>query len=521
MKKTLLLMATALMMAASALAGGYVTNTNHNAAFLRNPAQDGKIDINALYPNPAGIGFLENGWHLSFNIQSAYQHRDVSSNFGEALNPQLRGLYGLGTINGTPNGLGEKTFEGRAEAPIIPALDVAYVQDKWSAMFHFALGGGGGKCDFDGGLGSFESLAAMLPVAVNAGINQQLAAQYAAAGLPFAPITAVDGYAMDMWMKGRQYYYGFQLQGGYKALDNLNISAGLRAVYASCAYEGFVGNLKVHTSAELPAAVQQAMGIPAGQNVPAAALLGAQGALAADRTVDVTQSGFGLTPVLGIDWRINDQWNVAAKYEFKTKLRLENSTATDDAGNQKSGGLAAYADGVQQAADIPALLTLGAQYNPLQNLHLNVGAHLYFDKQAAQYDSKTGLNNRQEKLDGQTWELLAGVEWDIEDWVTVSAGWQTTNYGLGDNSQYISDMSFVTNSNSIGLGARFNVSKKVAIDVAYFKTLYKHYRVDYDDYNGVGQSFGALAGNPDLKIAGYNDFYRTNDVFGIGVNVQF
>ena len=52
MKKTLLTMAAAFTMVSTALAGGYVTNTNHNAAFLRNPAQDGKIDINALYPNP-------------------------------------------------------------------------------------------------------------------------------------------------------------------------------------------------------------------------------------------------------------------------------------------------------------------------------------------------------------------------------------------------------------------------------------------------------------------------------------
>lgn len=510
MKKTVLTLVAALAVAHSALAGGYVTNTNHNAAFGRNPALDGKIDINALYSNPAGIGFLQNGWHMAFNVQSAYQHRDVSTNFGQALNPQLNGLYGLGTVNGKPNGLGEKTFKGQAVAPVIPALDVAYVKDRWSAMFHFAIGGGGGKCDFDDGLGSFESMAAMLPVAINAGINQQLAAQYAAAGMPFTPITAVDGYSMDMWMRGRQYYFGFQLQGGYKVQDNLNISAGLRAVVANCAYEGFVGNLQVHTAADLPAAVQTAMGIPAGQNVPAAALLGAQGALAADRTVDVSQSGFGLTPVLGIDWRINDRWNVAAKYEFKTRLRLENSTPAG-----MDGGLPAYSDGVKQAADIPALLTVGAQYNVLPNLHLNAGGHLYFDKQATQ------AGDSQELLDGQTWELLAGVEWDIEDWVTVSAGWQTTNYGLGDNSQYISDMSFVTSSNTVGLGARFNVSKKVAIDVSYFKTLYKHYRVDYEDYNSLGQRFGALAGDPSLRIAGYNDFYRTNDVFGVGVSVKF
>ena len=496
MKKTLLMLTAALAVAYSALAGDYVTNTNHNAAFGRNPALDGKIDINALYSNPAGIGFLNKGWHLAFNVQSAYQHRDVSSTFGQNLTPY--GLYAMGTVNGTPNGAGEKTFKGYAQAPVIPALDVAYVHDRWSAMFHFAFTGGGGKCDFDDGLGSFESLAAMLPIAINSGINDKLAAMGAT-----SPITAVDGYSMDMGMKGRQYYYGLQLRAGYKVLDNLNISAGLRGVIATAAYEGFVGNLKVHTAADLPVAVQTALGIPADQYLPAATLLGEKGAMAADREVDVTQSDFGLTPIISVDWRINDQWNVAAKYEFKTKLNLKNSVK-----DNKDGGLPSYADGVKHEADIPALLTIGAQYNPIKKLHLNVGGHLYFDKQAKQED------DRQELLDGPTWEILAGIEWDIEDWVTVSAGWQTTNYGLGENSKYISDMSFVTNSNTVGLGARFNISKQVSLDVSYFKTLYKHYRVDYEDYNNLSKTFGTA-------IPGYNDFYRTNDVFGVGVNVSF
>ena len=506
MKKTLLSVAAATVVSLQAMAGGYVTNTNHNAAFLRNPAQEGKIDLNALYPNPAGIGFLPTGWHLSFNAQSAYQNRDVQSNFGQNLTSQ--GLYTLGSVNGTRNPVGEKKFKGRAKAPVIPALDVAYVQDRWSAMFHFALGGGGGKCDFEDGLGSFESMAAMLPVALNATAS---ATASALAGAP-TQVTVADGYSLNSWMKGRQYYYGFQLQGGYKVLPNLNVSAGLRAVYASCAYEGYVGDIAVHTTA-----AAAALGLPAGTTVPATALpapIGGSDGLARNRELEVDQSGFGLTPVIGVDWRINDRWNVAAKYEFMTRLRLKNDTHVN------TTGLTAYDDGFRQRADIPALLAVGAQYNPLSNVHINAGAHVYFDKQASQYDSSTGKNNRQEKLDGPSWELLAGAEWDIEDWVTVSAGWQTTNYGMGKNSQYISDMSFVTNSNSFGLGARFNLSKVVSLDVAYFKTIYKHYRVDQADYNGLGEKFGALAGQPDLKLPGYNNYHRTNDVFGLGITVK-
>ena len=54
----------------NAFAGGLLTNTNQNAAFVRNFAQEGKIDITSIYANPAGGAFLENGWHLSLNNQT-------------------------------------------------------------------------------------------------------------------------------------------------------------------------------------------------------------------------------------------------------------------------------------------------------------------------------------------------------------------------------------------------------------------------------------------------------------------
>lgn len=69
-----------LVAASNAFAGGLLTNTNQNAAFVRNFAQEGKIDITSIYANPAGGAFLSRGWHLSLNelpdSLSATQHRN-------------------------------------------------------------------------------------------------------------------------------------------------------------------------------------------------------------------------------------------------------------------------------------------------------------------------------------------------------------------------------------------------------------------------------------------------------------
>lgn len=529
MKKTILLAASALLFATNTFAGGYLTNTNQNATFGRNLSQEAQIDITSTYANPAGVGFLNPGWHFAFGNQSAWQTRTIESTFGND-------LFKNGTINGKDNVSGPKTFKGTAIAPFIPCFDLAYVKDRWSLALHFAISGGGGKCEFDDGLGSFESQVAILPILANA----------------ISP-GAVAGYSFDTYMKGRQYYFGTQLNGSYKVTDNLNLALGLRMVNASCAYEGYVKNIGVKVNT--PAGV---VPMTAAQFLNNAGL-GEMAAMVGDRVLDCTQSGTGFTPIIGIDWRLNDQWNFAAKYEFKTRLRLKNSTVTAADGTQMNAGVAEYSDGVSVVADIPAILYLGAQYSPLSNLRFNAGGHVFFDKQATQH------SDRHKKLDGPGWEVLAGAEYDINDIFTVSAGWQNTNYGLGKNSEFITDMSFVTNSNSIGLGARIHVSKKVAIDLSYFKTFYSHYKREQADYNYVKTGLvdkvtslqqqmaeavpqlqaAAQAGNAEaiaklqalqqksalltpamaglgaLDTSGSDNFTRTNDVLGIGVVVNF
>ena len=60
-KTKLICAALALSAAATASAGGILTNTNQNIAFLRNPAQDAVIGIAGVYSNPAGVAFMNNG----------------------------------------------------------------------------------------------------------------------------------------------------------------------------------------------------------------------------------------------------------------------------------------------------------------------------------------------------------------------------------------------------------------------------------------------------------------------------
>lgn len=527
MRKSILTAALALSAATAAQAGGYLTNTNQSVSFLRNPARDAAIAVDGAYFNPAGLGFLSQGWHLGFDLQSAYQTRTDATVFAP---------FALGTVNGVQNSKdGYKSFEGKAKAPVIPSFDLTRVGERWFASFHFGITGGGGKCKFSDGLPSFESQVAMLPVLVGA----------------IAP-GSVSGYSMDTHMQGRQYYFGGQFGVGYKVTPNFNVSVGGRVIYAQCNYYGYVRNISVDVVTPAGTINMPATTLFENKNMPDFA------SLVTDKELNCDQSGWGFTPIISADWKIG-KVNLAAKYEFKTRLRLKNQTGVN------TSGLSEYDDAKKVKADIPAILALGVRYEVLPSVRLHGGFHYYFDKQATQHE------NRHNYLKNGGWEVLAGAEVDVAKRWTVSAGWQTTNYGLGKDSKFISDMSFVTNSNSFGLGARFQLRKKVALNMAYFKTFYKHYEREHQDFynlkggfagkltdvttqlsEGAAQIGQALA-NPNLpeaqraalqnrlgqiqteadavqqiatglahySTAGRDNFHRTNDVFGLGLEIDF
>ena len=217
MKKIVFSLIAFTMTTVSAFAGGILTNTNQSILFLKNPARDAAIGLDGVYSNPAGVVFMPEGFHVAFNWQYAHQTRTITST-----NP----VFALGKKNG---GLATKEFEGVADAPMIPSLQGAYNKGNWSLQFNLSVPGGGGSCEFADGLGSFESVVGSI-----AHMLQPLGAQ---------------GYDMDSYMKGRQYYYGIQVGAAYKIYPNLSVYGGLRLLYGDATYKAKISNIQVKTEA--------------------------------------------------------------------------------------------------------------------------------------------------------------------------------------------------------------------------------------------------------------------------------
>lgn len=524
-------------------AGGFLTNTNQNVAFNRMMSREASIGIDGVYYNPAGVVFLGDGHHLSINWQLAYQDRTIKND------------YSLFT-NNVNNPITPREFKGEAFAPVIPSFQYAYNKGRWSFQGNFALTGGGGKCTFDNGLGSFERIVAETAMAacglartVDGALGSVLGREVSMFGSDQA-FGAGGKYSYNSYMHGRQYYFGLSLGAAYKVSDNFSVFGGVRGIYATTNYYGYVEDIKVG-------------------NMPLYMVLDPTKKDAANIELSCDQNGIGFTPIIGVDFKTG-KWNFSAKYEFKTRMRLKNKSvnlvpsignlpanlsaqmtqiltaqftqaglpaeqatakaeaaATAVLANQTvqktmlglknqfdtelDEAIGEYEDGKKIAADIPAYLSVGVGYSPIDPLRINVGFHFFDDKNAKAY------NNRQEKLDHGTLEYNAGVEYDINKKLTVSAGWQSTNYGLPEeeattskDKRFMDDKSFVTSSNSVGLGGVWHFNKKMSLTVAYFHTFYQHKKTT--------ESVELIPGNAINYSA---DYSRNNNVFAAGIDINF
>ena len=453
MMRKLLFSALCALSFSAVQAGGLMTNTNYHIAFDRMFARGATTEIDAAYSNPAGLAWGHEGFQLSLNFQKPWQKRDIK--------------------------LGNTTYEGVASAPIVPALFAAYKKDRIALSAMIGIVGSGGFVKYDQGVPQYNVMVQSMMSSIIPQLNQ----------LP--GINIPGNYALNSEMKGKQYIYGGQLNFTYKILDCLSAAFGIRANYYDGYYRGHV--------------------IADAQNE--------YGQLA-KLLLDVDQKGWGFTPLVSINYH-KGPLTLSARYEFRTKLNPENSTNVLDAGlgnglvakvaavpvygeatlikikealaPQLAGATAAFQDGVCTRYDMPALLAVAAGYEFTPKLRAALEYHFFDDKNAKM------ANNRQEELTHGTHEILAGIEYDINEKFTISCGGQRTDYGLSDG--YQQDTSFACDSYSLGLGGAWNINEKVRLNASYFCTL-------YSDYNKQA-------------VFGQETYSRTNHVIGVGIDYKF
>jgi long-chain fatty acid transport protein len=509
----------AALIAGSLFAGGLVTNTNQSAAWVRLPARNASVNIDAAYFNPAGLMKLENGFHFSLSNQTIFQTKKVE-NFYKGPN----NAYGLN----------DGYYEGDVKAPAFPSFYAVYKKDRLAFSFGFNPIGGGGGAVYSRGLPSFEINASdLVPVFANTDLD---------------PVTAgVQGakqYRLDAFLEGTSIFFGFQGGVSFKVNDWLSVAAGLRYVMAKNTYNGHLTDIQLnigttaspvwiraddvmkgistnYTSAStatsgiitagygsLTFAQAQTAGIInatqraqfeallAGAGYPAtvpissadviydgAALKNSNTAnLLGDQTVDVEQNGSGFTPVFSVNISPTENLNIGIKYEMRTKMQLENKTVKDFMVGYSTANtpITMFPDGDLTPADMPGMISVGLDYKIAETVKLSLGSNYFFDKKAnyghkvdADLNSSTPSTYiaNSEIINNNGMSLQGGLEVNLSDKLLVSGGYVWANQGV--NEKYQSDMTYGLGSHTFGAGGAYNVLPNLQVNLGFGYTVYK------------------------------------------------
>ncbi|MGD0755460.1 MAG: aromatic hydrocarbon degradation protein [Bacteroidales bacterium] len=506
--RKLLTFVASLFITGSLLAGGLVTNNNQSVMFTRLQNRNASTSIDAAYFNPAGLTKLGNGFFASINNQTIYQTQKVVSNY-QFLQP-------------TP-----KEYVGKISAPVFPGIYLVYNTGKLSFSAGFNPIGGGGGAKYKTGLPSFEmpvsdivpSLASQgIPTTqysadiyfkgsstyfgyqanvgykINDGISVAVGARLVSASnkyngylknISINPTYPAFGaaysggmvLASQFFTDGQTYLnvVSTQLSGTASSLQPI-INGGGGSVPLS---SGTLVGLTPTQVATLQGTIAALGGNPAGMTIAQsqaffsgasatygakATAMGENAVATQDMTVDASESGTGITPILSANFSPSDMVDIAIKYEFKTKINLKTKVV-----NNEGGGI--FVNGQTAVGDMPAMLSLGIDLKPTKKLLISGSFNEYFDK-------NVDYNGYDNEIDRNFLEFGLGLEYSLSEKLRVSAGWSRTVTGV--NANYQSDQTFSTNTNSIGFGFGYRITQMIDLNLGYQRAFYAEGSKNFD-----------------------------------------
>ena len=433
-------------------AGGLVTNSNQSASYYRMLARGASTSGDAVYYNPAGLAFLDEGLTISLNTQMIWMQRTLNNNLSTLNNPE---------------------FIGKLYVPVFPGVYAAYKTGNWTFSLGFNPPAGGGSIDFAKGLPMLEKDVSAIPATMSS------------LGIP------TTNYYMESMLKGSSIVYGVQAGATYRINDMIGVFGGARMLFASNSYEGYLKNIKLNPSfaghpvlgpvvdgtsigasdlntkgdainaiASTPGLDPQTAGM-LGQVAGGLKLVASQ---IGDKSLDVAQKGNGIAPIIGIHLNVGNLI-LAAKYEFNAKITIKNETKKDDVNM--------YPDKQELRSDVPAVLSLAGSYDIIPVLRFSVTYLHHFEPQATIHSwdaANQKIVNRQDFIDKGTNEYQAGLEWFLNNKLTISTGCQYSKVGVSDLWQ--NDISHNLTNLTMGLGAAYHFNDRLTLNIGGLNTWY-------------------------------------------------
>lgn len=539
MKKSILSSLLIVAVVMSTYAGGLLTNTNQSAQWLRMLSRNASKQIDAVYYNPAGLTYLKDGFHVGLYNQSIWQEKSVTSNFpllndkeyiGKVKAPLFPDVYAVWKKDnlafslgiGPNGGGGSATFDrglpsfeipitklvpklaGLSQVPApgkytISGYDADLYFDGSSIFWGIQLGATMKFNDvFSGYLGvrylpsknTYSGSIQNISLTVN-GTSVPAGSWMTTTAAPTITAIATQAAGAATTYNGAATNVQALITGGAGSFTLAQVqTAGYITSAQKAQFEAALANLGL-TPAQIagmnmnqikPAFTTAATTYQANatQLNGTAALLNATGATLGNKEVETEQTGAGWTPIVGANINVNDQLNIALKYEFVTKMKLTNSTTKDDLG--------LFPDGVSSPSDIPAILAVGVGYKAASWLETQLSYNLYFDKGVAWgqntrdlaiFKSVDPTKIRTREIDKNYWELALGLQFNVTENLSFSVGGLRSKPGIADS--YQSDFSYSNPSFTLGGGLQLKLGEKLILDAGVMNTFYEDVTVEFTD----------------------------------------
>jgi long-subunit fatty acid transport protein len=205
--------------------------------------------------------------------------------------------------------------------------------------------------------------------------------------------------------------------------------------------------------------------------------------LMGDQEGDITQTGNGITPIIGANFSfMQDRLNFGLKYEFQTNMDLTNDVPDGKGfaiGFHDDGSVEyLYANDSTENADLPAMFSIGMDYQLIEPLKLSLTYHTYLDKE-------TGWAHPEDspkEIDNNFWEFAIGLEYDINEEFLVSTGYLHAETGV--NKHYQSNLGFSLTTNTFALGGAWKINDMFKVNLGAYYVVYD--KANYTQYEGSG-----------------------------------
>ncbi|NLV66176.1 MAG: porin family protein [Spirochaetes bacterium] len=444
--------------------------TNHSTEYVRTLNRNTSTDPDAAFYNPAGLVFMaKDGLHINFSSQTYHVKKTHTLDF-YALK-----IGETGSINPTPHSDAIGTFEGtlpdeygaELTAPVLPGFDIVWKQDKWAVFFDLAVMQAATNMIFGDGLAVLDW-------------GNLLAFE-----TTFDPSTqAFITFSSDPEAVRNEMYIGITLGGAYEIMNWLSAGGGLRIIHAS-------GNMQVKIND-----VQYLR-----DTTPLVADgLELKNDAADEWDLDTDYEGFGfgiilsthirpegLVPVLkGLDATLRFEYYLPMELEkknnsFKAPVAIEQSGNVDifkdGTADPSFNGGGGYASPGGNGTKI-----LKTTYAPTLNLGLS---YMLFDWIKLLSSGQISFRQMRD-LDGREddynvgFQVGAGVEFILNQKITLSTGYLYNNFGIKPEARTEADM--LLDSHQLGAGAKFSVDENLDINIGAFYQYFVPVTVGYVKY---------------------------------------